>query len=110
MKARAGKAVQKVSGNRFTRRKADRVNNAVETAPGASQALSHCLNLLIVTHIHLEHEVTAEFGGKTGNAVLKALAHITEGKFRTFTVTGFGNTVGNRTVGEDACDQKALTG
>jgi hypothetical protein len=56
--------------------------------------------------IAIEDQRRAEIGGKLGDAVLEALAHIAEGQFGALRMAGLGNAVGDRAVAQHAGDQQ----
>ena len=106
----AAQAVEEVAGNRFARGKTDAVHEAVELGPYLRQVGEQLLDLGIVADIAVEHQAGAEVCGKFGDAVLEALAHVAEGQLGALLMTGLGNTVGNRAVGEHAGNQQFLAG
>lgn len=103
-------AFKEVAGNRFARRKADRMHEAVEVAPLFFKRF-HCgVNLLILRHIDLENDVAAEFSGEVLETLTEAFVRIREGEFRAFAMAGLSDAVGDGTVGNHARDQNLLAG
>ena len=104
----AREAVEKVAGDGFLGRVADRVDEAVEGRPRGRQAGDHRVDLRVVGDVAVEEERRAELGGEFADAVLEALALIAEGEFGAFATTGAGDAVGDRPVREHPGDEKSL--
>ena len=106
----ARQAVEEVAGNRFARRKSDRMDEAVELRPGFAQLPECALDLRVVGDVEVEDELGAELGGVLGHALLEALSLVAERQLGAFAVAGPGDAVGDGAVVQDAGDQKALAG
>jgi hypothetical protein len=106
----ARESVQEIPGNRLARRKADRVDEAVELRPGLAQLVEEGGHLLVAADIAVEDELGIEFGGELGDAVLEALALIAERQLSAFAVAGAGDAVSDGAVGQHARDQQPLAG
>ena len=104
----AAQAIQKIARNGFARRKANRMYKAVKGRPVAGEVGKQAFNLRIVAHIAVKHQSGAKVGGKFGDAFLEALAHIAECQLGTLGLAGFGDAIGNGTVGQYASDQQLL--
>src|SRR6185369_14386513 len=102
--------LEEVAGDRLARREPDRVDEAVERRPRRAECGEHPLDLGVVGDVAVEDQRRRELGGEFRDALLEALALIAERELGTFTVAGARDPVGDRPVGEDAADEKALAG
>ena len=106
----AAQAVEEVAGNGFARGKTNGVHKAVKLAPGVAQALEHGVDLRVVGHVAVKDQGGVELGSKFSDAALEAFAHIAESQLGALFVAGLGNAIGDRAVGQNACDQQLFTG
>ena len=102
-------AVEEIAGNRFARRKADRMNETVEAVPALLERGEEGVDLRVVGDVAGEHQVAAELVGELGDAVLEALADIGERQLGAFALAGLRDAVGNRTVRQQAGQQDTFT-
>ena len=107
-KALARQAIQKIARNRLARRKADGVHKAVKPAPGRAQIGEQALNLRVIGHVAIKHQLAAELGGELGDAPLELLAHVAESQLGPLRAAGAGNAVGNGAVGQNAGHEQLL--
>ncbi|SOZ98030.1 ABC transporter, periplasmic substrate-binding protein (fragment) [Cupriavidus taiwanensis] len=105
----ARQAVEEVAGNRFTRREADRMHQAVKLFPALAQRGKGGGNLLVAADVAFENQVAAEFLGKVADPVLEPFADVGEGQFGAFALARRGNAIGDRAVRKQAGDQDPLT-
>ena len=103
-KVLARHAIEEVAGNRLARGKANAVYKAIKLAPGGTQVGEHFFNLRIVGHVAVEHQFGIKLGSKLGNAVFKAFAHVAKRQLSPLGVAGFGNAIGDGSVGQNASD------
>ena len=107
----ARQAVQEVAGDRFARREADGMHEAVETlGPGGLEAFGQRGDLFVGADVAVEDQFRAEFGGVFRDALLEALTDIAEGEFGAFPVAGARDAVGDRAVVQNARDEQAFAG
>ena len=106
----AGQAIQKVAFQRFFGGKANAVDKAVKLWPDRRQVGHELGDGCVAAHIAVKNQFGVKLGGKAGDAVFEALAHIAEGQLGTFTVAGFGDAVGDGAVAQNAGDQKFFAG
>jgi hypothetical protein len=66
------------------------------------------LDLLVAADVAVKNQPGAELGGKFGDAVLEALAHVAEGQLGALLRGRLGNAVGDGAVGQHAGDQEFL--
>ena len=84
------------------------MHEAVKAAPAFLQGIDNRFNLIVLGDVHFKADIAAEFIGKFRDAIAEALAHVREGELGAFTMTGAGDAVRNRAVGQNARDQKFL--
>ena len=106
----ARQAVEEVAGDRFTRGKADRMNEAIEFRPHLTQLRKQPFDLRVVGDIAVVQHRGAEVGRQRGGALLEALADVAERQFGTLAVAGPRDAIGDRAVRQHAGDQQTLAG
>ena len=106
----ARQPLEKVAGDRFARREADGVHEAVELRPGVAELGEGALDLRVFGHVELEDQLGVELGGELGDALLEALALVAERQFSAFAAAGTRDAVGDGAVVQNAGDQKPLAG
>ena len=106
LEAFARQAFQEITSNGLARGIADGVNKTIQLGPGGRQVGEQLVNLLVTAHIAIKNQFRVKVGRKLGDAVLEALAHITESQLGTLGVAGLGNAVSDRAAGQHAGDQE----
>ena len=106
----ARQAVEVGAGQRFARRKRNRMDDAVETVPARAEVGEKFGYFFIACDVARQHDVAAEFGRQFQYAVLDAFALVGESESRVFALHRGGDTVGDRAVAEEPGDQYALAG
>ena len=101
----ARQAFEKIAGDRFARREADRVHQTVQVIPGFAEIGEQRIDLLVAADVAVEHQLAVEFFREIGDAVLEALADIGECQFGAFALAGLGDAIGDGAVGQQAGDQ-----
>src|SRR6266705_1100492 len=104
----ARQAVEKITRDRFARRKGDRVHQAVERVPAPGKLGKERGDLGVVRDVAGKRKTAAELARHLGDAVLEALVLVGERELRALAPGGLGDAIGDRTVGEQARDQDAL--
>ncbi len=108
--ALARNAVEKIALDRFVGREGDRVDDTLDSLPPLANLLEAVGNLRIVGDIDLIHHIAAKFGSEFLQTFLKSFALIGEGELRPLAMTGLGDAIGNRTVGQKTGDKNTLAG
>ena len=102
-------AVEEVAGDRFTRRKTNGVDEAVEAVPAFLQRGEERFDLRVVGDVAWEDQIAAEFRCELGDAVLETFADIRERQFCAFALASLRNAVCDRTVRQQAGQQDSFT-
>ena len=99
-------AIQKVTGNRLARGKADAVHKTVKVGPVGAEVGEQLVDLGVIAHVAVKDQFGVKVSGKLGDSFFKTFADIAESQLCALGVAGFGNAVGNRAVGQHARDQQ----
>ena len=106
----AREAFEEVAGDRFAWRKTNAVHKTVKFRPCLGEVCEHAFDLLVAGHVAVKNQLRVKLGGKVGDAVFEALAHIAEREFSALLVAGTGDAVGDGAVGQYARDEQLLAG
>ena len=109
-KSLTAQAFEKVTGNRFTGRKANGVNQAIKPWPMGTQVGHQPLNLGILTHIAVKNQFAVKGFGKLSGALFETLAHIAQRDLSALLVASARNPVGNGAVRQNPGDQQLFPG
>ena len=86
------------------------MNQAIEAIPLFGKFCKGGFDLTVFGHIAGKNDLAAESCSKLFDTLFKTLAYKRKGKFCTLFVTGFCDAVGDRTIGDHACDQNTFAG
>ena len=84
------------------------MNESIEPAPLFRERFNNGSNLIVFGHVHRKHDIAAKLRGKSLQAFCEAFIGIRKSQFSTFTMTSFGDAVGDGTVGDNTRDQELL--
>ena len=101
----ARQAFQEIAGNCLAGRETDRMQQAVELAPGLAQVAEQRFYLLVAADVAREDQFAVELLREIDDPVLEAVADIGECQLGAFTFAGLGDAVCDGTVGQQARDQ-----
>ena len=86
------------------------MNESIEPAPLFRERLNNGSNLIVFGNVHRKHDIAAKLRGKSLQAFCEAFIRIRKSQFSTFTMTSFGDAVGDGTVGDNTRDQELFAG
>ena len=86
------------------------MNESIEPAPLFRERFNNGSNLVVFGNVHRKHDIAAKLRGKSLQAFCEAFIRIRKSQFSTFTMTRFGDAVGNGTVGDNTRDQELFAG
>ena len=86
------------------------MHKAVKLWATPGEVGEHAFDLLVAGHVAVKNQLRVKLGGKVGDAVLEALAHVAEREFCALLVAGSWQCRRRWMVGQNARDEQLLAG